>query len=204
MKKVVVVSPMSWDYVPTSFLLSWTNILTYAIGRYHMPIIVNKTPYLDYARDSLAKEALKENPDYILWLDADQTYPQETPEILMKHVDDGKLVVGGVTPLRQTGQAMIYDFTNKRHVVKFRKKFKPRAKPIKVGGMGMGGIMVHPAVFKRLKYPYFQMEWNKETDRKSGEDIVFYQNCKDVGLDVWCGTDLHYGHIVSGVRELKR
>jgi len=201
MKKVVVVVPLSWDYVPTHFLLCWTKMVVDSFGRYNMSVITNRMPYLDYARDSLVKEALKDNADYVLWLDADQIYPDETVEILMNHIDSGKLIVGGVTPHRGTGQPMIYDFTDKEHVVKFRKNLGKGI--IKIGGMGMGGVMVHPDVFAKLEYPYFQMKWNDETNRKAGEDVVFYQNCKNAGIDVWCDTDLRYEHIVCGIRKLR-
>ena len=100
MKEVVCLVPLSWDFVPACFLHSWTNMTDYANGRYRIRMVATRSPYLDSLRDLLVRQALDGDPDYILWLDADQRYPADSPEKLMKHVDEGRLVVGGVTPHR--------------------------------------------------------------------------------------------------------
>lgn len=202
MKKIAVCIPLSWDQVPTLFLLSWTNILCEAVGKYDMKVVVSRSPYLDCSRDFLAEEALAMDVDYILWLDADQTYPANTPEILAKHIDSGKMVVGGMTPHRTSGKPIIYDYQRgSSYAMEYREKVKKSKKPIKVGGMGMGGVMVHPDVFaKKLVPPYFQMTWNPSTYKSIGEDVTFYESCRKAGVDVWCDTNLRYGHVVTTVR----
>lgn len=205
MKTVIAVIPLSWEFIPSYFLISWTNMLVYAQGKYNLSIIFDRTPYIDYGRDFLVSEALKMNPNYILFLDADQYYPAETPEILMRHVDTGKLIVAGVTPHRRTGQPMLYDFNGDAHNFHYHQKLPKKPKTIRVDGSGMGGVIIHPNVFKKfLKYPYFQMVWNDESNRKCGEDVAFFRRCKDAGIEVWCDTGLRYGHVVTGVRELKK
>ena len=98
MKHIICCIPLSWEYIPRLFFLSWYNMQLYAQGKYHLSIHTNTMCYSDHARDILVKEALKHKPDYILFIDADQVYPANTPEVLMKHADSGKLVVGGITP----------------------------------------------------------------------------------------------------------
>ena len=61
--------------------------------------------------------------------------------------------------------------------------------------MGFGGIMIHPDVFKTIESPRFQAGWDWRYHLYVGEDTRFYQNCKRFGVDVWCDTDLPFGHI---------
>jgi len=163
-------------------------------------MVAMRCPYLDSLRDLLVAKALSGDPDYILWLDADQTYPNNTPEVLMKHVDDGKLVVGGVTPHRITRQPLIYDWLEKPaedgEIFKYRSKNNHLTGIQQVGGMGMGGVMVNPRVYSELLMPsYFQMIYDAEKGRTTGEDVVFYKKCHDAGINIWCDYDLLYNHM---------
>ena len=208
MKEVVCLVPLSWDFVPACFLDSWARMADHANGRYRIYIVAFRSPYLDVMRDTLVEKALKGNPDYILWLDADQWYPGDTPERLMKHIDDGKLIVGGVTPHRGTGQPMIYDPNESdddtHHLFKYRSTNNHLTGVHKVGGMGMGGVMVHPKVYRELiKPPFFQMDYISGGGERAGEDVIFYKRCSDSGVDVWCDYDLLYKHMAMveiGVR----
>ena len=72
---------------------------------------------------------------------------------------------------------------------------------IKVDGMGLGGVMTSPQVFRIFERPWFCQMWNTEERYRPGVDFQFYANCKRAGIDVWCDTDLVYGHMA--VRPVK-
>lgn len=199
MKEVVCLVPLSWDFVPACFMDSWAKMTDYAQGRYRMRMAAIRSPYLDSLRDLLVNKAIEVNPDYIFWLDADQSYPYDSPERLIKHIDDGKLVVGGVTPHRATGQPMVYDFIpGEPFKFNYRTKDNHLTGIQQIGGMGMGGVMVHPKVYTELiEPPFFQMSWDSIKGRQSGEDVVFFKNCEKAGVDVWCDYDLTYKHMAT-------
>jgi hypothetical protein len=167
----------------------------YAIGRYELGIIIYGSCYMDEMRDGLAEKALYYEPDGILFLDADQTYPEDAPERLMAHVDSGKLVVGGITPCRNYGSPIVYHRINEHGLMNKNTKIKPFTGVHKVDAMGFGGVMIHPSVFDKIPYPRFQAGWNWEINSYVGEDTKFYHNCYQYGIDVWCDTDLTFGHI---------
>ena len=205
MKEVACLVPMSWDFIPVCFMYSWINMMEYARDNYRLIFVSVRSPYMDSMRDLIVTESRKYNPDYLLWLDVDQSYPPDTPERLMKHVDEGRLVVGGVTPIRHTGQPMIYDFIpDEEHKFLYRTKNNHLHGIQKVGGMGMGGIMVHPRVYDEfLEYPFFQMPYESGYGRRAGEDAVFFKSCQKAGINVWCDYDLLYKHmatIETGIR----
>jgi len=170
-------------------------MLQYAAGKYVLAVTTSKSAYLDMMRQSALEMARRHSPDYILWLDADQTYPMETPEILMKHIDSGKLVVGGLTPHRESGAPMAYSIKDDLSI-EDRTDVKPYSGLKKVDGMGFGGVMINPKVFDTLDDTCLQSSWHPKYKTKIGEDVTFYKNCKDHNIGVWCDTGLCFEHVV--------
>jgi hypothetical protein len=182
--------------------MSWIQMFAYAKGKYDFSPITIHGPYIDTNRDTLISQAFRLEPDYILFLDDDQTYPPDTPEILMKHIDMGVEqhganyhvdIVGGVTPRKVTHTPMLWDYEDGE--VKFWDSLNGQTGLTKVAGMGMGGVMLRPWVFQRLESPYFKIH-DKPTYRLHGEDMAFYLKCGEVGIDIWADLDLQYGHMV--------
>jgi hypothetical protein len=167
----------------------------YARDKYDLGMITMGSCYMDLSRDELVELALKEKPDYILFLDADQIYPAETPEVLMKHIDDDKLVVGGLTSDKHKGYPLVYNFGKVGNTMTRNEMIMPQTGIYKVDAMGFGGIMIHPKVFDIIEYPRFQACWNWKQYSYIGEDTKFYSNCKKHEIDVWCDTDLPFGHL---------
>jgi hypothetical protein len=180
----------------------------HANEKYNLAVLTNGGCYGDSSRDALTVEVMKHNPDYILWLDADQMYPGNTPEILMNHIDSGKSVVGGVSPLKKKsnngldGKPSIWDLDVINNRVRHREVYLHRGL-IQVDGMGLGGIMVNPEVYKTMEYPWFRRMWNENEVALLGADYSFYANCKKAGVDVWCDTDLIFGHVEVRPIELR-
>ena len=180
----------------------------YANGKYNLAVLTNGGCYGDSSRDALAEKALTLNPDYILWLDADQMYPGNTPEVLMNHIDSGKSVVGGVSPLKKKsdsgldGKPSIWDLDVVHNGVRHREVFLHQGL-VQVEGMGLGGVMVNPGVYRTMEYPWFRRLWNQEEVALLGADFSFYANCKKNGIDVWCDTDLIFGHVEVRPIELR-
>lgn len=194
-KVIICCVPLSWEVVPTQFFLSFCLMLQYASGRYTLAITASKSAYIDMMRYHALDLARQHNPDYLLWLDADQVYPMDTPEVLMKHIDEGKQVVGGLTPHREDGSPMVYDI-KKDGSMSTRTDVKPYAGTVKVGGMGFGGIMMKPEIFDTLDSECLQETWHPKLKTKIGEDLTFFTNCQKHGIDVWCDTDLCFEHLI--------
>lgn len=203
MKNIICCMHLSWEYVPKLFALSLFDMAQYAAGKYHLGMVTNGGCYSGKARDILTKKVIKYKPDYIFWLDADQTYPANTPEILMKHVDDGRLIVGGATPINKAsdpaidGKLSIWEMAPSSWQCRHR-DVSANQGVIKVDAIGLGGIMMSPGVFKTMEYPWFRTTWDSTIGDEQAMDFHFYDNCRRAGIDVWCDTNLIYGHI--GVR----
>lgn len=194
MKKVVCCIPLSWTHIPVDFFRSYIQMERYTSGKYDLEMITSKSCYMDIVRDDLAKKALEKDPDYILWLDADQYYPENTIEVLSQDIDKGCLIVGGITPTKGNGTPLVYKFIDDNGLSNFNTDIRVNQGTVRVDAMGFGGIMIHPSVFVKLQAPYFNMYWNREKNISLGEDLMFYSRCKKAGIKVYCNTNLVYGH----------
>lgn len=199
--KIAVCIPLTWDF--TGHKDFWFDCIRMMMkaqksNRYELIFHYETGCYMDQCRDRLAEKAMKCEPHYLLWLDADQLYPDDTPDRLLTHLrqDKKKLIVGGATPKRDNGFPLMYEFINPDGVFKCRYIWKPLNQGlVKVDAMGMGGIMTDVKLFDIIPKPRFKMWWSDASDSYVGEDIQFYKLCREHNIDVWCDTDLHYGHL---------
>ena len=86
--RIVACIPLSWAYVPRRFFLNFVGILqdTQRKGIELIPL-TNQSAILDKNRDDLVEAALKYDAHYILWLDADQIYPNDIVDKLLKYMN---------------------------------------------------------------------------------------------------------------------
>ena len=194
---VIICIPMSWPYIPSRFFSNFFKLVSYGMAAgYNINLIHGQLPFLDSCRDELFDRAMEGKPDYILCLDADQTYPFDTIKRLARHIDDGMLVVGGMTPHRTEGRAILFQWDeNDEWKGQWSQSIGPNTGLVKVGGMGFGGVMLSPKIAEIIPFPRFDMIAHPRLHYKIGEDISFYKKCKEHGVDVWCDTSLLNGHL---------
>ena len=196
-KKLAICVPLSWSHVPSMFFLSFNQMIMHTVEKYLVNLFVSNFSLIDRAREVLAETALKSDPDYILWLDADQLYPKDTVHVLAAHVDNGHQIVGGVTPDKRTQTPLIYKFHNENGIGDRWVDIELNQGLVKVDAMGFGGIMTSPEALRKMGTPLFQRKWDNETGALVGEDLCFYNRAKAAGIDVYCDTNLHYSHMVA-------
>lgn len=194
MKTVAILIPLSWDVVPRQFFFSMLEMMAYSIGKYHIVVTTARAANISKMHEAMVKQIKGMNVDYILHMDADEEYPEDTPERLMKHVDDGKDVVMGLVARHRDGGYVVYDFTESPLRIKQR-DIQPNTGLVKVDCIGMGGLMVNPRVYDTLDEPYFSGILDFP-----GPDTTFSYKCKQKGIDIWVDTDLRFGHVYTGVR----
>ena len=193
MKHIVACVPFARDFIYRKFFSSWTNMLFYAKGKYDLSLTTSYGPYIDVNRDSLVLQALQMEPDKILFLDDDQTYPPDTPEILLNY---DKPIIGGVTPKKDDAKPMLWDWADGGYdKIHLWDHLNGRTGIVQVSGLGMGGVMIDPIVFRTIKPPYFKIDRDPKSYKDHGEDISFYKKCNEAGFEVLVDLDLQYGHL---------
>lgn len=78
-------------------------------------------------------------------------------------------------------------------------KFELNRGLIKVAWPGGGGHLIAREAFEKIGEPYFMRIWDEKLGVNIGEDISFMRRCQDRVVDIWCDTNLHYGHLDTRV-----
>lgn len=159
-------------------------------------------------RNQIVRRALKDNVDYVFFLDDDQVF---TPDILLRLVDSAaqKLdVVSGLYTTRlHPNVPMIFDRSEPDGSVYYRKLAKDDRGLLKLpryGGTGAGCLLVHTSVFRKirtlLKSEGKPINWftlGQINSEDWGDDLWFFKLCGDVGVDIHIDLDCPVGHLAE-------
>lgn len=131
-------------------------------------------------RQHLAEEALKLNPDFILWLDSDMMFPLNTIEILSRH--NLPIVACNYStrsdPLKGVAYKSIGDWDS------WIDSGTEMGNTTVVEGTGMGCMLVKPDVFRAMEKPWFDIRYNDKLGDHIGEDFYFCTKAADCGYDI--------------------
>lgn len=159
---------------------------------------VNGTLIFDQ-REKLAKEALRDGADYILWIDADMRFPKNTIERLIRANKDivGVNATTRSVPVRATAKNLEIDFEEKTNSWK-QVSSKGKTGLERVTSIGCGVMLVKAEVFKNTPQPWFWFEM-LPGDKLLGEDVYFCVKAHDAGFETWVDHDLsnEIGHVGS-------
>jgi hypothetical protein len=150
--------------------------------------------------------------EYLFCLDADVAFQSED---MLKLYSYQKPIVSASYPMKTLPIRHCYELYN---------PVKLCGSLVKIGGVGMGFVLIHRSVFEKLNkyyselkyfpglnnsnYPITEKEYhnsyhyfaemNKE-GKYLGEDMSFFHRVSDIGYDVWMDTSIELQHIGSHV-----
>lgn len=150
--------------------------------------------------------------EYLFCLDADVAF---LPEDMLKLYSYQKPIVSASYPMKTLPIRHCYELYN---------PVKLCGNLVKIGGIGMGFVLIHRSVFEKLNKHYSELkyfpglnnsnypitekeyhnsyhyfaEMNKE-GRYLGEDMSFFHRVSDIGYDVWLDTSIELQHIGSHI-----
>jgi len=150
--------------------------------------------------------------EYLFCLDADVAF---SPEDMLKLYSYQKPIVSAAYPMKTLPIRHCYELYN---------PVKLCGNLVKIGGIGMGFVLIHRSVFEKLNMYYSELkyfpglnnsnypitekeyhnsyhyfaEMNKE-GKYLGEDMSFFHRVSDIGYGVWMDTSIELQHIGSHV-----
>ncbi|HEY0419586.1 MAG TPA: hypothetical protein VGC80_08710 [Acetobacteraceae bacterium] len=153
--------------------------------------ILAQGPLLE-VREGLVHAARGWGADWILWLDADHTFPNETLVRLLGH---GKDVVACNYP-RRAGAPEPVAQRNGR-LVQTTEALARRGAVEPVDAVGLGICLMRASVFDRLDPPYFQLELKPDGSGYVSEDFTLFRRLKRAGVTPYVDHGLSWkiGHI---------
>lgn len=157
------------------------------------------------ARNNLAKQAVTEGFDRILWLDSDMDFDSDLLKRLSADLDEGRELVSGLYFKRKAPvQPVIY-----KELGYYHSKEKDEVTPIAlsytdypkdsifpIAGCGFGGVLMTVDLIKKVAdkfgQPFAPMIG-------FGEDLTFCSHCSQVGVEMFCDSRVKMGHVSLGV-----
>ena len=188
--------------VATAFDLVAMCAYTIKTTKHDIDLFTSSGTLIFDQRNKLVETALENKADYLLFVDADMRFPQDTLKILMAH-DKDIIGVNATTrsePVKPTAKNFI---VNEDQSVDWLPIYSNVRSGIeKADGIGCGVMLVKTKVFKEMEEPYFYFE-QLGNNKILGEDIYFCIKAKDAGFDTWVDHDLskgikHIGQYVYG------
>ena len=188
--------------VATAFDLVAMCAYTIKTTKHDIDLFTSSGTLIFDQRNKLVETALENKADYLLFVDADMRFPQDTLKILMAH-DKDIIGVNATTrsePVKPTAKNFI---VNEDQSVDWLPIYSNVRSGIeKADGIGCGVMLVKTKVFKEMEEPYFYFE-QLGNNKILGEDIYFCIKAKDAGFDTWLDHDLskgikHIGQYVYG------
>lgn len=181
MKVAICIS--SPELVCTDFALCLAGLVR--LARVDDLCIVNeRMSCIAEARNILVRHALQRGADWLMWLDADMTFPPQTLDRLLSHDEPivGATYVRRVEPYPLIG-------TPQPDGIK-------RPGLTEMAGMPFGCMLVQRRVFEQVKAPWFRYDWDDEA-KLHGEDILFCRAARAAGFTIFNDDGLTYelGHV---------
>ena len=144
------------------------------------------------ARNTLVAASLDWQADWILWLDADQTFPEDTLVRLLAH---GLDVVGCNYPRRRPSDAPT---AVKDEQPLYTNEAAARAGMVEeVDSLGLGVCLMRTSIFEKLERPWFNFELKDDRTGHVSEDVAFFRGLKRAGITAHVDHALSWevGHI---------
>ncbi|GEM_PF-2193823 len=198
--KVCISIISNFKYIPTYFALNLIRIMENAREN-GIPIIINNiyAPAVDSIRNYSVLDALCKGATHIVQLDDDHIYPDDMIIRLLEHKKDFVCGVTNrkITPFTQTQFYDVdLDIVNSEGNIC---NFKEDDGLVKIEGTGMVGSLINLDVFEKIKFPFYNREYDIVDDkiRETGEDIYFCRKYKKAGFEMFCDTSLNYPHQIN-------
>ena len=183
------------DMVQTRFFYSCLRLRT--VGEVEFSLTESSLIY--DARNRLARKAVEEGFDRVLWLDSDMVFDPDFMERLSKRLDEGCEFVCGLYVTRRNPIApVIYkacgSYEKDGHPNPFAEIYTdyPKDSLFEISACGFGGVMMTTALIQKL-IDEFGSPFSPILG--FGEDLSFCCKAVKLGTKLWCDSSVKMSHV---------
>jgi hypothetical protein len=158
-------------------------------------ILIQNAGPIDFMRERLVESAIKQNADFILFLDTDMDFPPDIINKMLGHFktyENIEAITGLYTWKQPPFMPHVYPKLTENGKFTIGALF-PLDKPFDVEGAGMGCVMIKKQVFDRTPQPWFKMELG-DKGISVGEDLYFFRKTTPLML---CDPTISCGHFTE-------
>lgn len=190
MSRSVAILVPARDTVMTSFAYDLARAMSFhtATTDDRVMLYTSHGTLIASQRMELARQALEEKADYLLWLDSDMRFPRETVGHLMLR---DKPIVAANYATRRMPVKPVAMMDNDGEIG--RVYTAPDSEGLQpVDYIGMGVMMVKREVFEKVEAPWFAIPYSTVGQHYIGEDVFFCRKAREAGYEVLVDHDLSH------------
>lgn len=197
--KTVLIAIPNIGTVSTNFM---AQMLAMNYGNYTVGYQFLKSNLLYLSRDKLVLAALKNNYDYILFLDTDQQVPRDLIIRMADYLNHGENIVTALVFTKEKPyHPCVYsesDILDSGQIKLTRYPLSDiKDEPFYVENCGSGCVMMNTEIFRKIPQPWFHPYIY------SGEDVTFFHIATHkYGYKILCDPTLDVGH--WGIENINR
>jgi len=144
-------------------------------------------------RQELAKLAVEEGAEFVVFIDDDMRFPMDLLQRLVGH--DEQFVAANCSKRRRPiGPTAISGDT-------FVQPSRDKTGLERVDAVGFGVCAIRADVFSAIEYPWFALPWLRQQQRFQGEDLFFMARLHAADIPIYIDHDLSWDVRHCGVYE---
>lgn len=195
MRKILIAVPCM-DQVPAQFAHSLATLTSYGIKDTTISIWFNLGSLIYTSRDQIAKKALLDEADLVMWFDSDMVFNPDTLMRMVALIDEGHDIVTG-NYYRRTPPftPVVFDKMDLNEAgteFTWTEFEEIPDKPFEVGACGFGCVLMKTDVFVSVFAQFGQMF---TPIANCGEDIAFCWRARQCGYKIICDPSIGLGHV---------
>lgn len=199
MRKILIAVPCM-DQLPARFAHSLATLTSYGIEDTQISIWFNLGSLIYTSRDQIAKKALIDEADLVMWFDSDMMFAPDTLKRMLKHIDDGHDIVTGIyyrrTPPFSPVAFKTMDMNEEGTAFEWTGFDEIPEEPFEMAACGFGCVLMRTEVFVSVFARFGQMFTPMAN---CGEDIAFCWRARQCGYKILADPTIELGHVGSTV-----
>ena len=180
---MITVGIPSYDHIKTECVLSLVRMITQTSLPLHF--IFNQSLYIDYNRNQIVDEAVKNGSTHLMFIDSDIQFPVDGIDKLLAH---DKEIVGGYYNTRRGNNPVM--------VLGENGSLEPSSvsdRPFRCIILPTGFMLIKLSTLDKLHKPYFAVITHEKGT--VGEDVSFCRKAAEAGVEIWCDPTIPLGHV---------
>ena len=195
MRKILIAVPCM-DMLPAQFAHSLATLTSYGIEDTQISVWFNLGSLIYTSRDQIAKKALLDEADLIMWFDSDMVFNSDTLIRMLKLIDEGNDMVTGIyyrrTPPFSPVAFKTMDLNEDGTAFDWTEFDEIPSEPFEVGACGFGCVLMKTEIFVSVFAKFGQMF---TPIANCGEDIAFCWRARQCGYKILADPSISLGHV---------
>ena len=195
MRKILIAVPCM-DQLPAQFAHSLATLTSYGIEDATISIWFNLGSLIYTSRDQIAKKALLDEADLVMWFDSDMVFNPDTLTRMLKLIDEGHDFVTGIyyrrTPPFSAVGFKTMELNEEGTAFTWEDLTEIPDEPFEVGACGFGCVLMKTEIFVSV-FAKFGLMFTPIAN--CGEDIAFCWRARQCGYKIIADPSIKLGHV---------